>query len=410
MIVGGSVSGRILDMNGLGLANVRVSTAQPIYLSNGKRDFGRSTAGAQTDDRGDYRVRGLRPGIYYLRADVDFWASDSATYYPGVKDQSGAVSITVRENQESTANFRVEPRLKTVLTVSGQILIATRDGGSTYYDNRADDMSNGRFEIRNIFPDVYDLFPDARDKDGVLYTSRTTVELVDRNIENLTLTAAPLVQTQGKVTLNGSPPAGRLEGVTLSLEVVRGLQPFLTATEDFRGPAPITPHAESGEFLTDRLAPGVYKVNAAKLPPDVYLEDLRQGPLSVYTNGFEITDRAGEPVEVLLAGPGGKLDGVVRNIRQEPASRVTVVLVPDPTRRQDRRRYLTVPTDNDGKFTLRAIPPGTYKAFVWEAVPGSAWLNAEFMQKYESRGETVAISKGSAVTVQLTLIPREPEQ
>ncbi len=427
MIVGGTISGRVLDMNTLGLAGVRVSTAQAVYLQSGKRDMQDRDNGS-TDDRGEFRIRGLRPGSYYLRANVDVWASDSLTYYPGVRDQLGAVAVTIREAQDTNVSFRMEPRLKTVLTVSGtvvssvpgvpaqnvaEIWIWTRDEGTTYYDNRADDMSNGRFEIRNIFPNVYDLFPDARDKDGVLYTSRTTVELVDRSVENLTLVASPSVETRGRVTLNGELPAGRLEGLTLGIEVVRGVGPFLAAvpTAGGRGGSqPIVIDRENGEFGSGRLVPGIYKFTPGRLPQDVYLEDLRQGSVSVYSDGFTITDRPGlQPIEVMLASPGGKLEGVVRNLRQEPAARATVVLVPDVIRREDRRKYFNMQSDSDGNFAFRAIPPGTYKVFAWESVPGAAWLNAEFIRKYETRGETVVFTKGTSSTVQLIAIPKEPE-
>ena len=426
MIVGGTISGRVSDMNNLGLAGVRVSTAQAVYLQSGKRDL-QDRDRASTDDRGEFRIRGLRPGSYYVRANVDVWASDSLTYYPGVKDQSGADAITVREAQDTNVSFRMEPRLKTVLTVSGtvvssvpgvpaqdvtEIWIWTREEGSTYYDNRAADMSNGRFEIRNIFPGVYDLFPDARDKDGVLFTSRTTLELVDHSVENLTLVASPLVETRGRVTLNGELPAGRLDGMTLGIEVVRGIGPFLAAvtTPGGRsGSQAIVIDRENGEFGSGRLLPGIYRFTPGKLPPDVYLEDLRQGPVSVYSDGFIITDKPGPPVEVILASPGGRLDGVVRNFRQEPAARATVVLVPEVARREDRGKYFNMQSDADGKFAFRAIPPGTYKIFAWESVPANAWFNAEFLRKYESRGETVILTKGTSSTMQLVAIPKEQE-
>jgi hypothetical protein len=425
MIVAGTISGRILDMNTLGLAGVRVTTAVAYYLPSGKRDM-QDREGASTDDRGEYRIRNLRPGTYYLRADMSFWATDSLTYYPGVRDQASAVAVTVREAQDTIAPFRMEPKLKTVLTMSGTVVssvpgvpagnvskiwIWTRTDGSTYYDNRADDMSNGRFEIRNIFPDVYDLLPDARDKDGVLYTSRTTVELVDRSIENLTLVAAPMVETRGRVLLNGEFPSGRLEGMNLGIELVRGMEDYAVSPTTgvyMGGPKPITVDRENGEFGTGPLPPGSYKFQPSKLPPDVYLEDLRQGPGSILSEGFTVSDRPGQPLEVMLASPGGKLEGVVRNLRQEPAARTNVVLIADTVPREEPRRFFSAQSDAGGKFTFRAIPPGTYKLYAWEYVPQFAWLNAEYMQKYEARGETVVVAKGTSSTVQLIAIPKEP--
>jgi protocatechuate 3,4-dioxygenase beta subunit len=431
MIVGGNIAGQTLDINGLPMAEVRVSATQASYTApSGKRDF-LQQGSAGSDDRGEYRVRGLRPGVYYVRADIGFWASDSQIYYPGVKDPSGASPVTVREAQDTTVNFRIEAKLKPVMTISGRvvspltgvparpierILISTKENGSTYYDNRAEDRSNGRFEIRNIFPDNYDLYPDARDADGRFYTSRTNVEVVDRSIENLTLTALVPVEIRGRVLLNGEPIAGRIDNPVVFLQPVRGLDLFLVnmntggSGQTFPGNIPVD--RQTGEFTIPRVAPGIYKVAPARNPPapDAYVEDVLLGITSIYKDGFEVGDRQPELVQILLASPGAKVDGVVRNLRQEPAARVRIVLIPDAQRRQDPTRYRDALTDKEGKFSFRGIPPGTYKAFAWESVPTSAWFNSDFMQKYENRGQSITLDRGATVALQLTVIPREQDQ
>jgi protocatechuate 3,4-dioxygenase beta subunit len=430
MIVGGSISGRIQDPNGTALAGISVSAVQPTYTPTGERVLqgGRGGGGGMTDDRGEYRMRGLRPGSYYVAADANVWASDTRTYYPGTKDDVGAIPLTVREAQDSIANFRVEVKLKPVFTVSGtvtslvpgvpakiveRILIATKNGGSTYYDNRADDRTNGRFEMRNIFPDSYELFPEARDVDGRLYTSRTPVEIVDRNIENLTLPAVPVVDVRGLVLLNGERLGNRLPNMNVNLQTIRGLQ--LGLTQGFvPPPTPGTPppnplDRDTGLFTFVAVPPGVYRVTASA-SPDVYIEDLRQNSVSVYADGFTVTDKPGEPVELLLGSPGGKLSGMVTDLRQQPVPRATVVVVPELTRRQDNTRYRTMVSDKDGKFSFQGLAPGVYKLFAWESVIQNAWRNTEFMSKNENKGKSVTIERGSNFTMQLDLIPREPNQ
>jgi protocatechuate 3,4-dioxygenase beta subunit len=429
MIVGGNIIGRTLDVNGVPLAGVNVSATQPSYSAgSGKRDLLSQGGSAGSDDRGDYRIRGVRPGVYYVRADVGFWASDSMVYYPGVKDPASAVPITVREAQDTTINFRVEARLKPIMTISGRvvspftgvpakpierILISTKNDGSTYYDNRAEDRSDGRFEIRNIFPDNYDLYPDARDADGRFYTSRTNVDVIDRSIENLTLPALAPVDIRGGVMLNGEPLAGRIDNLGVRLQAVRGLDSFLvnmnSGIQNFANGDAVD--RQTGEFTIPRVAPGIYRVAPARMPPtpDTYVEDVLQGITSVYKDGFEVGDRPPEPIQILLASPGARVEGVVRNLQQEPAVRVRIVLVPDASRRQDPTRYREALTDKDGKFAFRGIPPGTYKAYAWETVPNSAWFNSDFMQKYESRGQPVTLDRGATVALQLSVIPREPD-
>lgn len=433
MIVGGVITGRVLDINGLGLAGATVEVGELSYAEDGKREMN-SRGFTQTDDRGEYRVRGLRPGRYYVKGDVGVWASASETYYPGVKDMNGAVPLVVREAQDAIANFQIDPRLKPVMTISGRvtssiagvpaddverIFVATPDGDSTYYDNRAEDPSNGRFEIRNIFPGVYDLFPEARDKDGQLFTSRTTVEVVDRSIENLALTASPLTETVGRLTLNGQPLAGRIKESAIRMETVRGLDPYLlegpnnniqTLLAMFEGGG-VKADPDTGAFKIPPLPPGFYRVELNLAAPNVYVEDVRQGVTSVYTSGFYVGDPSGQPVEVMLASPGGIVSGAVRNAKQEPILGAAVVLIPDGPRRADRRRWLDTTAGPDGSFAITAIAPGTYKLFAWESLPapGSAWFNEDFLRKYEARGQSVILDKGVALTVQLLALPKEPE-
>ena len=83
----------------------------------------------------------------------------------------------------------------------------------------------------------------------------------------------------------------------------------------------ISADPQTGEFTIPRVAPGIYKVAPARMPqtPDAYVADVLQGITSVYKDGFEVGDRAPEPIQILLASPGAKIDGIVRNLRQEPA-------------------------------------------------------------------------------------------
>jgi uncharacterized protein (DUF2141 family) len=424
MIIGGSISGRIVDINNQGLGGARVTAQQPGYLTSGQRQLqDRSASFFTTDDRGDYRITGLRPGTYYVRASMDFWASDAAAYYPGTRDELAAAPIVVREAQDSIASFPLEVKLMPVFTISGvvtsgiagvlnepvpRIFVSQGGDGGTYYDNRADDRSNGRFEIRNIFAGAYELYPEARDADGRLYTSRTSIDVVDKNIESLALPAVPIVDVRGRVLLNGEVPGGRLQGQNnaLNIETVRGLSRFLIYMSVNLGNATANPplDRETGEFTIAGMPPGVYKLSVVGMPPDAYLEDLRQGNVSVYNEGFTVTDRPGDPIQALLATPGARVEGIVRDAKREPAPTVRVVLIPEASRRHDRVRFRFISSDKDGKFVLRGIPPGNYKIFAIDNFPENAWRNAEFMQKYESKGQSLNLGKGASTTVELTRI------
>src|SRR5678815_1571710 len=120
MIIGGSISGRIVDINNLGLAGAQVVAMQVGYLyPSGKRQLQQRSITFVSDDRGDFQIGGLRPGIYYLKATVDFQASDSFAYYPGTKDELAATPIVVREGEDAIANLRLEVKMKPTFTISG---------------------------------------------------------------------------------------------------------------------------------------------------------------------------------------------------------------------------------------------------------------------------------------------------
>jgi hypothetical protein len=52
----------------------------------------------------------------------------------------------------------------------------------------------------------------------------------------------------------------------------------------------------------------------------------------------------------------------------------------------------------------RSLVPGQYKLFAWDNVPVGAWMNTEFIGKFEGRGTSVSINAGSRQSAQARLI------
>jgi hypothetical protein len=65
--------------------------------------------------------------------------------------------------------------------------------------------------------------------------------------------------------------------------------------------------------------------------------------------------------------------------------------------------------DATGKFNMDGIAPGDYKLFAWEAVPNGAWMNAEFLARYEGRGVAVSVTPTGSTPAkpELKVIPKE---
>jgi hypothetical protein len=213
------------------------------------------------------------------------------------------------------------------------------------------------------------------------------------------------VNVSGRLLLNGAAPGGRLSGPTnLSLHVqrVRGLSPYVLDLG-----VNLSLDTQTGEFTFFGLPPGTFKISVLGMPPDAYLEDLRQGGISVLDDGFTVTDLPGPSLQVSLALPAARVEGIVRGAKQEPIATVRVVLIPEASRRLDLTRFRTNSSDKDGKFVLSGIPPGTYKLFAIDNFPENGWRNAEFMQPYDYKGHSVTLAKGASISVDLTRIPWE---
>jgi hypothetical protein len=65
--------------------------------------------------------------------------------------------------------------------------------------------------------------------------------------------------------------------------------------------------------------------------------------------------------------------------------------------------YKTVSTDETGRFEVKGLPPGEYKAFALEGFEKDAWLDPGFFRPYEDRGLAVAVGEGRVFTLDAPL-------
>jgi hypothetical protein len=110
MIKGGVITGTVMDSKGQPIVGVPVSAASTNELSAVSAFMTGLGAGAETDDRGVYRIFGLLPGQYTVTAGGggpfgQFSASgfdlDVPTYYPSATRDT-ALPVTVRGGEETT--------------------------------------------------------------------------------------------------------------------------------------------------------------------------------------------------------------------------------------------------------------------------------------------------------------------
>jgi hypothetical protein len=262
----------------------------------------------------------------------------------------------------------------------------------------------GEFEIPSVPPGKYDLFARMPNADGspgpgggVQAWGRTTVEVVDHDVENVRFVLHPSIDVPGVVRIDGKLAAGG----TLKI----GLSPTGTASRlgNYRGILDRTQSPDAnGKVMISRAAEGNYQV-FIQGADNLFIADVRQGDTSILTAGINIGNATPAPFEVLLSSDGGTVEGVVTHADKSPVGGATVLLV--PTDKQLLSLYKTATAGADGKYSFRGVRPGNYKVF--GGPPGGlppGGLTPELLSNIEPRGASVTVKATASIRIDVEAI------
>jgi protocatechuate 3,4-dioxygenase beta subunit len=430
LLPGGRISGRVYDANGQPLANVQVSPFFEAY-SDGRRTLVAPSGFARvlTDDRGEFRMWGLVPGQYYLRAEYRAVNAQIANgrgnnlvgmaYFPNAAQPTNAQAVTVHADSETPADIHLLP--VSAVKISGRIsadpsvaltgvvfTLASREDTDVAETGRAaargrGSPTDGQFELIASYPGAYDIFAEGSTRDGARYVGRISVDVRDRDIANVSVVMLPTFNVKLRISGDRGPiltGAPSLQPVAPMPQSLRPRRVIATAEEGAASPA--TP----GETFAG-VVEGQYHVNfAIQRAADVYVADIRQGQKSIYEDGtVVVSNDAPLQVDVTLARPGGVIQGVVRDATGKPVESAEVRLIPDGRRRENPLFYREGTSDAEGRFSIQGAAPGSYKLFAWSSVPRGIERSARFMAPFEQIGKAITVTAGSSQDTVLTLIP-----
>jgi hypothetical protein len=425
LIPGGIVSGAVRDPKGAPASGLYVAAMRMTY-KEGKRVL-EAVKDVLLDDRGQYRLFGLPPGEYYIRAARAARCGEAqsglaSVYFPGVMEPEFASVVRVSGGGEVTADFQTL-EVRTV-KVSGQvlnnnpdqaariaILLVPQDSAARIDEGHQPGAGGciwpvvvaGRFEIPVSRPGTYEIVGISTLQRGApipisidAYTDRLKIDVRDSDVTAVALTLERGPQLDGRVNPGAGAPAalqGRFIGLR-PVDTISANETLLTT----RIPA-------DGRFQFHDVPEGTYRFRNLEIPSGVYIADIRQGLRSIYDTGvIEIGKTTAESVEIVLATGGARIEGKI----QGPAAKLripAVSLIPQGRRRANPLLIKTVNALGGPEFTITDIPPGEYKLFAWENLPSGADANAEFMARYEERGRPITITAGSVLSnITLTLI------
>jgi len=453
LLHGATISGRVWDPNGQAMSGVDVRAYCIEYRRTGLVLSEVISNRPTTDDRGQYRLFGLPPGDYFIgvtplrNTTAPLQAAYARTFFPGTSNSINASLITATEDDDvsaidigvrSDATGRISGRaVGPALVPNGQPPIGDRlflvprdarariDNLSVSFQNSSPDRASGRFEIRGVLPGSYDLIATMADDGPFLGRTRVDVAGTDLNDVIVPVTAGRSVKARlsadnGPVPFTMAVPAsGGARGSNADIPAARAAPttPVPTPTyrlalrsmellpDFFERSVGSTTFDPSGTFVFSNVPDGRFNFSVNGIPPSYYIADIRAGDMSIFDDGF-VPDTYSGDIEVKVNSNGARVTGLVHDTEQKPYASARVILVPPPSRRQNILLYKSAMTDAQGTFDIEGIAPGEYKLFAWKAIPGMAYLNEDFMKKYESSGQSITVTQGAIVTKDLVVIPQ----
>jgi protocatechuate 3,4-dioxygenase beta subunit len=417
---GGVISGTVLDEFGEPIAGAQVSALRFRYMGGSRRLM--ASGSAQTDDRGAFRVYGLTPGEYYLSASfrnpqqmmmapgtVTTGAVDgyAPTYYPGTPNAAEASRISVKAGQESSnvSMALVAARLSRISgrvlnsngapVVQGFVTVMAADRMSMGMMMSAPAMTNtdGSFQILGIAPGAYNISVRPRgtpSTEAEFATARITVGAAD--VDNVMLTTSRGAVARGIITTDeGAPPPMPPEQVQLFAQMTDP-DAFMMSSGETKVNADWT-FELTGLFDARRIGGSVTQ------NPDWAVK-------AVYRNDVDVTDTAteftpGQTIDgfnVVLTRKRTEISGQILGERNRPETDATIVAFSEsPDRWHYATRYIrTARPNQDGRYTLRGLPPHDYLVVAVKGLEPGQFQDPEFLESVRAQAVRVSLAEGES--------------
>ena len=413
---GSVITGRIVDEFGEPLSNVSVAAVRSEVV-NGERRMVPVGRTAATDDLGEFRIYGVAPGQYYVRATWRRFGPVTdpnnpdrtgypVTYFPGTADIANAQRFSIAVGQSVTDLAMAMSPQKTAV-VSGTVVdadgrpigammlnvIHTDGNSSTSFGTsiRGDGsfsfvLSPGNYMLRTMTNGT-----NRRD------IGATTVTVGSEDIKDIRIVVAPPPTITGRVVVDPAqapslPGSLMLTAVPMTPTPMPGNSPARLADDfSFELSVPIT---------------GRVRLVMTNLPPSWTIGHVRVNSIDVIDDGIDVKPNDNiTGVEVELTNKLTSVSGTVSTSGGDAAKNYTVVFFPQDTKRwTPGSRYLrSARPDQDGRFKISGLPPGDYNVVAVDRLEPGQNTDPEYLERISSRASRFTLMDGETKTLDLKL-------
>jgi hypothetical protein len=421
----GVITGRVLDDTGEPIAGVLVQALRPAWVEGHRQlVIAAMTSGPQgTDETGQYRLTGLPPGSYYVRASTrETWTVSSSgkrelmgfgpTYFPATVNASEARLVEVGVGQRVTnpdillipgrpANIsglafdsQGRPLAGRTVGLTQRFLRETPGGGGSSAGS-VPVSADGSFTFRSVTPGEYQLGITTGDLSvGEGEIARLNVVIDGVDLDNVRLTTTAGWSVAGRiVTEDGHVP-------TFARDAVRvGATTLLQVSVVGVG---------IGEVKDDWTFSVRTIIGAARLwaniPDGWMVKAIRHEDRDITSRLLEL--RSGESladVEVIVTSRITTVTGQLADDRGQPLPNGTVVIFSEDTERWGETTAFvrTARPDQDGRYEIKGLPAGDYLALALDYVQEGMWNDPEFLESLRQYAQRFTLIEGGSHALSL---------
>lgn len=458
---GSVISGRIVDEFGDPMSEAMVTAMRSVW-AGGRRRLQSTGRSAMTNDLGQFRIYGLSPGDYYvsatMRGSAEMMAMEMAmmsamggggaggpvgsnpssgyapTYFPGTTSGAEAQKITVAPGQEvQNTDFALLPvRLAKVAgivlssdgkPVEGAMLTMapkSMEAAGMMMGGTSRSDKNGAFTISNVPPGDYVLqsrtlqITMSGGGDNMVFTARVGGDGpgADGEVGSMPLSVGgeDLLNVV-LVTSKGATAAGHLifEGGAKPTSITN-IRVMPVAADGEGGPmmmmgSPNTVKAD-GTFDVRGLS-GARLFRVANLPAGWTLKSVRVNGADITDTGMEF--KAGEAVtgvDITLTSKLSQVSGTVTGSGSDLVKDYTVVIFAEDSQQwtlPNTRYVFGRRPDQNGRFDVKGVPPGSYYAAAVEYLPDGEWNDPDVLERLKTNAKKFTLDEGESKTLELKI-------
>jgi protocatechuate 3,4-dioxygenase beta subunit len=418
---GSVITGRVIDEYGDPVSEA-VMTLRNTFTAQGQRPMPAGRPG-MTNDLGEFRIFALPPGQYYLTATLrnmsmgpndvsDDRSGYAPTYYPGTTSMAEAQPVVVGLAQTvSDITIMLSPTRTARVSgfvvdadgkpaTSGFVSMIQRTNVAMFVGGAGSPIRpDGSFSVSSVAPGEYVLRASVGlGSGGRPQTATATISVSGADITNLRLAPVVPITVTGHVIVDaaGDQP---LDPGLIRVQAVPKEQGLM-----MMGPGQ-APRPVNADFSFELEAePGLMRINAIAMQPGWLVKSVRVNGTDVTDSGAEF--RSGENVdgvEIELTNRAASVSGRVTNDKGEPVLDYSAIVFPQEGTPANARGGLGRP-DQDGRFSIRTLRPGTYYAAALEYVEQGRWMDPEYLEALRPRATLFTVSEGEAKSLDLKIL------